>query len=344
MNPADRDTWPTRESDTAIVGEETTLAGGQPPPPVYPTPPPAGPEPDRRLGAGMLLALTVIALAAAGAAVAYFLTHRDNGSKVTTVVERSTAPTTSATSTSAATTAPAPAVRKVVPDLTGRTLSDARTALEKLGLKVDVTRTTSDQPAGTVVDQAPKPGGKLAKGSAVTLSVATAQSATTTAGTTTAGTTTASSTTTPATTTAPSEPTSATVPDVSSQKESNAVQTLTKAGILPSLVFVPGSDPLGTVAGQAKAAGSTVPYHSHVQINISSGPGDKPQERVPSVIGQTLEQAVSSVNGAHLRLIYVRFSVDSRSQAGKIVQQSPLGGAHAPQNAQVLVFLGAFRS
>jgi beta-lactam-binding protein with PASTA domain len=87
-----------------------------------------------------------------------------------------------------------------------------------------------------------------------------------------------------------------------------------------------------------------VPYHSHGQINISSGPGDKPQERVPSVIGQTLSQAVSSVNGAHLRLIYVKFPVDSRSQAGKIVQQSPLSGGQAPQNAQVLVFLGAFRS
>ena len=49
------------------------------------------------------------------------------------------------------------------------------------------------------------------------------------------------------------------------------------------------------------------------------------------------------MNGAHLRLIYVKFPVNSRSQAGKIVQQSPLAGGHAPQNAQVLVFLGAFR-
>ena len=50
------------------------------------------------------------------------------------------------------------------------------------------------------------------------------------------------------------------------------------------------------------------------------------------------------MNGAHLRLIYVKFPVTSRSQAGKIVQQSPLAGGHAPQNAQVLVFLGAYRA
>jgi serine/threonine-protein kinase len=283
----------------------------------------------------MLLALTALALVAAGIAIAYFLTHSDNGTKVTTVIERSTAPTTTPTTTGATT---ATAAGKVVPDLTGKSLSEARTALRRLGLEVDVTRATSDRPAGTVIDQAPKPGGKLAKGSAVTLSIAAATSAATTAPSTTTG-----PTTTAPTTTAPAEPTTATVPDVSSQKESSAVQTLTRAGILPSLVFVPGSDPLGTVTGQAKQAGSTVPYHSHVQINVSSGPGDKPQERVPSVIGQTLSQAVSSVNGAHLRLIYVKFPVDSKSQAGKIVQQSPLGGGHAPQNAQVLVFLGAFR-
>ena len=41
---------------------------------------------------------------------------------------------------------------------------------------------------------------------------------------------------------------------------------------------------------------------------------------------------------------FLRFPVTSRAQAGKIVQQSPLGGGKAPQNAQVLVFLGAFRA
>jgi beta-lactam-binding protein with PASTA domain len=34
--------------------------------------------------------------------------------------------------------------------------------------------------------------------------------------------------------------------------------------------------------------------------------------------------------------------VSSQSQAGKIVQQSPLAGAHAPRNAQVIVYLGAY--
>ena len=105
----------------------------------------------------------------------------------------------------------------------------------------------------------------------------------------------------------------------------------------------PGDDPLGTVVEQAKPSGTTVPYHSHVQINISRGRTTTRSRRVPNVIGQTLTGAVSTLNGAHLRLIYVKYPVTSRAQAGKIVQQSPLSGGKAPQNAQVLVFLGAFK-
>jgi beta-lactam-binding protein with PASTA domain len=133
------------------------------------------------------------------------------------------------------------------------------------------------------------------------------------------------------------------MPDVSGQKEAGAVQALDQAGILASLVFVPASDPLGTVEQQAKSAGTTVPYHSHVQINLSKGPNATTNAQVPNVVGQTLTQAVSSLNGAHLRLIYVKLPVTSKAQAGKVVQQSPLSGGQAPQNAQVLVYVGAYR-
>jgi beta-lactam-binding protein with PASTA domain len=162
--------------------------------------------------------------------------------------------------------------------------------------------------------------------------------------TTTAPTTTQAATTTPTTTAAvPAQPTTATVPDVTGQKEAAAVTALGKAGLFASIVFVPGTDPLGTVLEQAKPAGTTVPYHSHVQINVSRGPNATTDATVPNVTGQTLQQAVSTLNGAHLRLIYLKVPVTSRAQAGKVVQQSPLAGAKAPQNAQVVVYLGAFK-
>jgi len=231
----------------------------------------------------------------------------------------------------------------VVPGLTGMKISEAQAKLDKLRLKASTTPVTSDRPAGTVVDQAPKAGDKLVKGSAVLLSVARAPKQTTT---TTAATSTAASTTTTVQTTtaaAPPQPQNATMPNVQGQTEASAAQAMTQAGVLPSIVFVPSKDPLGTVEQQAKSSGTTVPYRAHVQINVSTGPGQKPQESVPNAIGRTLPDAVSAMQGAHLRLIYVKLSVTSRAQAGKIVQQSPLAGAHAPQNAQILVFVGAFR-
>ena len=232
-----------------------------------------------------------------------------------------------------------------LPDVTQELVGRAQGALRRLGLKVTTTPvTTTSAPPGIVVQQVPKAGQKVAKSSLVTLSVAKAPArATTTTSTATATTATTTASTTAPTTTAqaPTHPASATVPDVGGQQESAAVDALAKAGILPSLVFVPSSDPLGTVEQQAKPSGTTVPYHAHVQINISEGPNTTSTERVPNVVGKTLDQALSTLNGAHLRLIFVKLAVP-RQSAGKIAQQSPLAGANAPENGQVLVFLGVY--
>jgi beta-lactam-binding protein with PASTA domain len=330
--------WPVQDSDTVVVHRSAdTAVGGAPPappPPVAPGPPP----PDRRIGAGMLLALATLVLVAAGVAIAYLLIHRDSNSTVTTVVLNT------GTSTPATATAPAVVAKVGVPDLTGKSFADAQAALDRLGVASKAVQVASGKPAGTVLDQRPKPGARVKKGSTVTLSVArsTSTQATTTASTSTTSTTSTSTTTTTAA--APPTPQNATMPDVSSQAEAAAVQSLNSAGIRASLFFVPGQDPLGTVEQQAKPSGTTVPYGSHVQINVSSGPGDKPKVTVPSVVGKSLQDALASLNAAHLRLIFVKVPVTSRAQAGKVVQQSPLGGGQAPQNAQVAVFLGAYRS
>ncbi len=232
----------------------------------------------------MLLALGAIALVGLGALFAWLLVHDRSNAQTGTTVVITTQPATSATRT----TAGAPAVpRKLVPDLSGLKLAAARERLSALGLRAAVTAvTTSAAPPGSIVDQAPKGGGRLPRGSTVTLSVATAPSTTTAAATT----TTTTPTTTAASTTAPKaaapSPQSATVPDVQGEKEASAVQRLGQAGILASLAFVPGSDPLGTVLQQAKPSGTVVPYHAHVQINISRGPADNSLEQVPNVIGK----------------------------------------------------------
>jgi len=274
----------------------------------------------------MLLGLGAIGLVVIGLLLALLLTHRGSTTPTTVVVTNSP----SVQQSTPATTGGAPTGQIAMPSLVGLPLAEAKTKLENLGLRITVTPATSSQPAGTIVDQAPKPGQRVQKHGVVTLSVAHHASTTSTTASTTTATTTSS---------AP-VPAKTTVPDVGSQNEQSAVTTLNRAGILASLFFVPSADPLGTVEQQAKPAGTTLPYHSHVQVNISRGPGQKDNVQVPSVIGRTLTDAVSALNGASLRLIYVKFPVTAASQVGKVVQQSPLPGGTAPQNAQVLVFLG----
>ncbi|HXK14454.1 MAG TPA: PASTA domain-containing protein [Gaiellaceae bacterium] len=313
--------------------QRETMVGGTPPPVA---PPPDGPPADRRIGAGMLLGIGVLVLVAAGILIAYLLTHKSHNKAATTTV------------TTAVSTAAAPKV--AVPRFVGMKESDALVRAGQVGLQPKEVFKPTKAPKGVVISQNPQEGSELARGGTVTLIVdstaksTTTTSATTTAATTTQATTTSATTTAPTTTAAaPPQPANATVPDVSGQKEAAAVQSFGNAGLLASIVFVPASDPLGTVEQQAKPAGTTVPFHSHVQINISRGPNNNPSATVPNVVGKTLQDAVSTLNGAHLRLIYVKYPVTSQAQAGKVVQQSPLSGAQAPQNAQVVVYLGAYK-
>lgn len=286
----------------------------------------------------MLLGLGVLALVAAGIVIAYLLTHQKDDKQSTTVVV-TTAPSTTA------------AAKVAVPRFVGLKEQDALVRVGQVGLKPKEVFKPTKAPKGTVISQRPEEGTELARGAEVTLvidSTAKAPTApTTTAATTTTestSTTTAQTTTQSATTTAtaPPQPANSTVPDVTGQTESAAVTAFGNAGLLASIVFVPASDPLGTVIEQAKSAGTTVPYHSHVQINISRG-NVTTDATVPNVVGKALQDTVSTLNAAHLRLIYLKYPVTSQAQAGKVVQQSPLGGAKAPQNAQVVVYLGAYK-
>jgi beta-lactam-binding protein with PASTA domain len=332
-DPTPPDSWPTPEDET-VVQQRDTLVGGTPPPAA---PPPAGPPSDRRIGAGMLLALGVLVLIAAGILIAYLLTHRSDHKAATTVV----------VTTAQSTTVPP---KVAVPRFVGMKEQDALVRAGQVGLQPKEVFKPTKAPKGVVISQNPQEGSELAHGATVTLVVdstakaTTTPTATSTSTTTQATTTNATLTTAPTTTAAaPPQPQSATVPDITGQKEAASVTSLGNAGILASIVFVPASDPLGTVVQQAKPAGTTVPFHSHVQINVSRGPNNNPLESVPNVVGKTLQEAVSAVNAAHLRLIYLKYPVTSQAQAGKVVQQTPLGGAQAPQNAQVVVYLGAFK-
>lgn len=228
------------------------------------------------------------------------------------------------------------APKVAVPNVVGLKVAEATAKLDAVGLDSKQTQVTSTEPAGTVVDQAPAAAAKAAKGSVVTLSVAKAGSTTTA---TTTGTTTATTTA----GTAPAARKTVTVPDLTGMQLQPAAARLGSAGLLATIQYVPGSDPLGTVQEQSPKSGQTAKQRSHVTLNLSSGPGTKPQKTVPNVVGQTLDASVARIRSAGLRTIFLKLPVTDRAQAGKVVEQTPAAGGTAPQNAQVLIYLGAFR-
>jgi beta-lactam-binding protein with PASTA domain len=216
----------------------------------------------------------------------------------------------------------------VMPDVVGSNAATARATLEGRGLQVDlVEEVAATAPAGSVTAQHPAAGRRVQRGDSVRLSVASESSAATTS---------------PATTT--SRSTRATVPDLSASQLRSAAQELIEASLLASVQYVPGDDPLGTVLAQSPSGSTDLPTYAHVTLSVSRGPGDKPDVSVPSLVGRTLDEAVSAANGAGLRIFFLKRPVSTRADAGRVVEQTPKPGASAPRNAQVLVYLGAFRS
>jgi eukaryotic-like serine/threonine-protein kinase len=296
---------------------------------------PPDPEPDYRIGLGMLLGIAALAAAAAVLAVLLITRHHHHNAAGTTVAP--TAP---------ATTRPNGAVILPVPNLVGQHATPAGAGLRRAGFHVTLVRAHSTQPRGTVVKQDPAAGTKVAKGSDVRLSVSTGAApplaATTTQEQATTPATTTAPTATETTPTTPAQPATAQVPSLSGEVQT-AVQRLGQEGFHASVAYVPGSQPLGTVVAQSPSAGATAPRGSQVTVNVSAGPNAHTQETVPNVVGKSIPEALSALHAAGLRLIELKTPISDQSRAGLIVQQTPLPGERAPKNAQVLVYWGAYQ-
>src|SRR4051812_18172025 len=175
------------------------------------------------------------------------------------------------------------APRVGVPDLAGTSIAAAQRKLDALGLQSTKTQVTSTAPSGTIVDQAPKPGSKLAKGSTVTLSVAKASPAQTTppAATPTQPSSTQPSSTQPSSTQPSSTQPSSTQP--SSTQPSSTQPTSTQ----------PTSTQPTTTARSTTTPGSAT---TTSQSRTTTAPATPPQPQnatMPDVSGQKEAAAVS---------------------------------------------------
>ena len=98
----------------------------------------------------------------------------------------------------------------------------------------------SKKPAGTVLSQDPTVGSRVARGSSVTLTVAKGSAL-------------------------------VSVPSLQGMSQANAVAAITSAGLVPVVIQVPSSQPMGNVIAQDPAAAQKVKRGSKVRINVSAG-------------------------------------------------------------------------
>jgi serine/threonine-protein kinase len=152
-----------------------------------------------------------------------------------------------------------------------------------------------------VYEQEPAPGVRLAKGDIVTILVSTGKA-------------------------------KVRVPDVRGKTEADAVADLTRAGLDANSVQINSGEQAGIVTAQAPAPGTVLVEGSEVRINVSKGPAPI---AVPSVVGQTYEQASSQLQASGFAVR--RVDVDSDRTAGVVVDQSPAGNSTAARGSIVVL-------
>jgi eukaryotic-like serine/threonine-protein kinase len=213
-----------------------------------------------------------------------------------------------------------------VPKLTGLAAADAVQQLQSLGLTAALKQTAAQGAApGTVVQQSPRPGGRVKKGAPVALSVAKGAAA-------------------------------VVVPDVTGHSQQDAQHDLQGRGLNVHVVDVASAQPSGTVVAQSPPAGSKVQQGGTVRLNVArqAPPATTTTTRSTTTAtttqaqtgndyrGMRLDAAVQKIAQGRQQVIvqYVASSqpagvVVANSNAGSKVQLQISAGAHPQPNTSV---------
>ena len=179
-----------------------------------------------------------------------------------------------------------------VPYVEGIRLGLAVKQVEDAGLTPQVRKEANESTKpGEVFDQDPSGGTQVDKGTTVVLLVSTGKAKTV-------------------------------VPDVVGKTRDEAVATLTAAKLKVNVVEVYSEQEPGVVTGQSPAAGVRLDEGATVRINVSRG---IKQVAVPSVVGQTIEQATAPLEAAGFTVATPVFQFSDQPK-NTVISQSPAAG------------------
>jgi eukaryotic-like serine/threonine-protein kinase len=263
----------------------------------------------------------------------------------------------------------------LVPTVLGEDQARAQAILEEAGFEVAVTSVPNDAPEDTVLEQDPRAGDEVDKGSTVTITVSLGPAAAVVPDVTGQPARRAQNTLEDAgfqvrADERPSsrvraglvidtEPPAGTelergsrvtlvisngarvvqVPSVVGQQQDLAESALRGEGLIPDIEQRDSDEPEGQVIAQHPAAGSTVKRHTTVTVVVSTGAGSA---IVPNVVGQSDDEAKADLKDAGLSVRIVKRTTSDPNEDGQVLEQSPTAGTRLRRGEFVTVFVGKF--
>ena len=192
-----------------------------------------------------------------------------------------------------------------VPNVVGQQLNTARTVIQNTPnarFSISPLYVQSSRPAGIVIGESPQGQTKADRGSTVTLTVSQG-------------------------------PGTVTVPPVVDEPLAKAKREIRAAGFVPKpIVFQTSTSPANQVINTYPQPDQAAPVGSEVELIVSSGPA---KVKVPSVVGETLQQAKSDLRAAGFQVTSTNQT--SSQPVGQVLSQSPAADTSAPSGSTVAI-------
>jgi len=199
--------------------------------------------------------------------------------------------------------------KTTVPDIVGKTQSDAVATLTAAHLKVSVFHVYSSQSPDTVTGQNPPPNSRAFWNTKVRINVSQGVR-------------------------------QIEIPNVVGQPYASARSALLGAGLNATQTLVDSNQPANTVVAQSPAAGTRVGSGTTVTLSVSRG--STATTPVPDVSNQDEPTAKAILTGSGFKVKVVKQSVSDPGEQGIVVNQQPGGGTSAPAGATVTIFVGDY--
>ena len=214
----------------------------------------------------------------------------------------------------------------VMPNLLGKTMTEAKIELKDLGIDITLkgSESSSKYSAGQIMEQNIAEGTKVEVGSSVEVTIAGSGSS---------GTSGSSTSSTAADSTSSTTDTEATVPNVVGKDEATARAAIEAAGLTVGTVTESSSDTVtsGLVISQTVAANTKTAKGTKVNLVLSSGPSSV---KVTDVIGHEQSRAEQELAAAGFQ-VSVKEAYSSDVRSGLVISTTPDRGTPAKPGSTV---------